>query len=134
MGGAGSGRPVAGAIRPPRATGARRRARGDAAVTRARFRARRDHRQYETVMSASVRAAVMPGPGRPIEVRRFPDPRPAPGGAILETVASEVCGTDVHLHHGRLAGAPYPIIPGHVSVGLVLESNGVGQDALGEPL
>jgi L-iditol 2-dehydrogenase len=28
-----------------------------------------------------------------------------------------VCGTDVHLWHGRLAGVPYPIIPGHVSVG-----------------
>jgi threonine dehydrogenase-like Zn-dependent dehydrogenase len=43
---------------------------------------------------------------------------------VLETVASEVCGTDVHLHHGRLAGVPYPIIPGHVSVGRVLETNG----------
>jgi L-iditol 2-dehydrogenase len=39
-------------------------------------------------------------------------------------VASEVCGTDVHLFHGRLAGVPYPIIPGHVSVGRVLETGG----------
>jgi L-iditol 2-dehydrogenase len=30
-----------------------------------------------------------------------------------------VCGTDVHLWHGRLAGVPYPIIPGHVSAGIV---------------
>jgi L-iditol 2-dehydrogenase len=29
-----------------------------------------------------------------------------------------VCGTDVHLWHGRLAGVPYPIIPGHVSIGI----------------
>lgn len=50
---------------------------------------------------------------------------------MLETVASEVCGTDVHLHHGRLAGVPYPIVPGHVSVGRVLETNGPLQDALG---
>ena len=28
-----------------------------------------------------------------------------------------MCGTDVHLWHGRLAGVPYPIIPGHVSAG-----------------
>jgi threonine dehydrogenase-like Zn-dependent dehydrogenase len=28
-----------------------------------------------------------------------------------------VCGTDVHLWHGRLSGVPYPIIPGHVSAG-----------------
>jgi L-iditol 2-dehydrogenase len=32
-----------------------------------------------------------------------------------------VCGTDVHLHHGRLAGVPWPIIPGHVSVGVIAE-------------
>ena len=66
----------------------------------------------------------MTAPRAPLELRRFPAPRPAPGGAILEMVASEVCGTDVHLHHGRLAGVPYPIIPGHVSVGRVLETNG----------
>src|SRR6185436_8731082 len=76
----------------------------------------------------------MTAPAAPLEVRRVKAPRPAPGGAVLEMVASEVCGTDVHLYHGRLAGVPYPIIPGHVSVGRVLESNGIRQDALGEPL
>jgi D-arabinose 1-dehydrogenase-like Zn-dependent alcohol dehydrogenase len=81
-----------------------------------------------------VRAAVMRGPGLPLEVESFPDPDPAPGEVILETVASEVCGTDVHLWHGRLSGVPYPIIPGHVSVGRVRESNGVDRDALGEPI
>lgn len=43
------------------------------------------------------------------------------GAALLRTERSEVCGTDVHLWHGRLAGVPYPIIPGHVSAG-TLES------------
>jgi L-iditol 2-dehydrogenase len=42
-----------------------------------------------------------------------------PGAALLKTLRSEVCGTDVHLWHGRLAGVPYPIIPGHVSAGVV---------------
>jgi L-iditol 2-dehydrogenase len=42
-----------------------------------------------------------------------------PGAALLQTLYSEVCGTDVHLWHGRLAGVPYPLIPGHVSVGAV---------------
>ena len=73
----------------------------------------------------------MTAPGRPLEARRLPAPRPRPGGAVLETVASEVCGTDVHLHHGRLSGVPYPIIPGHVSVGRVLESNGPLHDVEG---
>ena len=73
----------------------------------------------------------MSAPGRPVEVRSFPGPRPGPGEAVLETVASEVCGTDVHLHHGRLDGVPYPIIPGHVSVGRVLETGGPLRDVEG---
>ncbi|MFI5006521.1 MAG: zinc-binding dehydrogenase [Solirubrobacterales bacterium] len=79
-------------------------------------------------MSDSIRAVVMAGPRLPLEHRRLPAPRPEPGGAVLETVASEVCGTDVHLHHGHLAGVPYPIIPGHVNVGRVLETNGPIRD------
>jgi L-iditol 2-dehydrogenase len=73
----------------------------------------------------------MSAPHAPLERREVPSPRPEPGGAILETVASEVCGTDVHLHHGRLAGVPYPIIPGHVSVGRVVETGGELRDVEG---
>jgi len=82
----------------------------------------------------TVEAAVMPGPRRPIERRRYPFPTPEPGGAVLETVASEVCGTDVHLHHGRLSGVPYPIIPGHVSCGRLVDSNGVLRDVEGREI
>jgi len=83
---------------------------------------------------SDVAAVVMPGPRRPLELRRFPEPRPLPGGGVLEVVASEVCGTDVHLHHGRLAGVPYPIVPGHVSCGRLLESNGPLLDVEGKPI
>jgi len=69
-----------------------------------------------------------------MEMWDLPDPEVETGGVLLETIASEVCGTDVHLHRGRLAGVPYPIVPGHVSVGRVLEAPGVHEDALGEPL
>ncbi len=68
-------------------------------------------------MSARILAAVMAGPRRPIEVREFARPDLPPGAALLRTVRSEVCGTDVHLWHGRLSGVPYPIIPGHVTAG-----------------
>lgn len=81
-----------------------------------------------------IRAVVMTGPGEPLETWTLDDPEPEPGSVLLETVASEVCGTDVHLWHGRLAGVPYPIVPGHVSVGRVLEARGVDRDALGAPL
>ena len=70
-------------------------------------------------MSDRILAAVMPGPRRPIEIREFDRPDLQPGSALLRTTRSEVCGTDVHLWHGRLSGVPYPIIPGHVSAGVL---------------
>jgi len=81
-----------------------------------------------------IKAAVMTAPEAPMEVWVLPDPVIENGGVLLETIASEVCGTDVHLHHGRLEGVPYPIVPGHVSVGRVLEAPGVGADAVGASL
>lgn len=80
------------------------------------------------------RAAVMPAPHEPIEVRELPEARLEPGGLLLQTICSEVCGTDVHLHHGRLAGVPYPIIPGHVSVGRVAATGGRVADVEGNPI
>jgi L-iditol 2-dehydrogenase len=75
-------------------------------------------------MSRTYLAAVMPAPNVPIELREFPQPELETGSVLLHTMYSEVCGTDVHLLHGKLAGVPYPIIPGHVSVGVVAEARG----------
>ncbi len=80
------------------------------------------------------RAAVMVEPGRAMEIRDFPEPEMEPGSVLLRTIYSEVCGTDVHLHHGRLAGVPYPIIPGHVSVGRIVRVAGPVRDVEGEAL
>lgn len=80
------------------------------------------------------RAAVMTAPHEPIEVRDLPVPVLEPGAVLLETIFSEVCGTDVHLHHGQLAEVPYPIIPGHVSVGRVAEVAGQAADLEGRPV
>jgi threonine dehydrogenase-like Zn-dependent dehydrogenase len=66
----------------------------------------------------------MPAPRMPVELREFAEPDLPPGGVLLDTSFSEVCGTDVHLFHGRLSGVPYPIIPGHVSVGRVSKLRG----------
>lgn len=62
-------------------------------------------------------AAVMPKPHAAIELRELPLPELEPDSALLRVELSEVCGTDVHLREGRLAGVPYPLIPGHVTVG-----------------
>jgi L-iditol 2-dehydrogenase len=83
--------------------------------------------------SDSVTAAVMPAPRGGVRLERFAPPRLEPGAAILETIFSEVCGTDVHVHHGRLAGVPYPLIPGHVSVGRLAEIRGTIRDVEGRP-
>ena len=66
----------------------------------------------------------MTAPRHPIEVREFPRPDLPVGAVLLKTSRSEVCGTDVHLWHGRLSGVPYPIIPGHVSAGVVDAARG----------
>ena len=79
-------------------------------------------------------AAVMPAPNAPIELREFNEPALEPGAALLETMYSEVCGTDVHLHHGKLSGVPYPIIPGHVSVGRVAKVRGALRGVEGAPI
>src|SRR5258708_37694633 len=85
-------------------------------------------------MPETIRAAVMTAPRAALEIRAFPAPRPAPGGAVLQTLLSEVCGTDVHLHHGRLSGVPYPIVPGHVSCGRILETSGPVLDVEGQAI
>ncbi len=82
----------------------------------------------------TYQAAVFPAPNVPIEIREFAEPELEPGAALLHTMYSEVCGTDVHLHHGKLAGVPYPIIPGHVSVGTVAKTRGVIRTVEGDPI
>jgi threonine dehydrogenase-like Zn-dependent dehydrogenase len=76
----------------------------------------------------------MPAPHQPVEIREFPEPALEPGSMLLRTLLSEVCGTDVHLWHGRLAGVPYPIIPGHVSIGRVDKMRGPVTAADGRPI
>lgn len=81
-----------------------------------------------------IEAVVMPAPEAPLELREYSEPQIEPGAVLIRTLGSEVCGTDVHLWHGRLAGVPYPIIPGHVSVGEVAATGGTVADVDGRPL
>lgn len=85
-------------------------------------------------MPNAIVAAVFPAPRAPVELREFSEPHLDPGAALLHTTYSEVCGTDVHLHHGRLSGVPYPIIPGHVSVGVVAKARGPLTSVSGRPI
>jgi L-iditol 2-dehydrogenase len=80
-----------------------------------------------------IRAAVLPAPRAPVELRRVAVPDLEPDSALLDVELSEVCGTDVHLQQGRLAGVPYPIVPGHVSVGRLGRIRGRVLDLDGRP-
>lgn len=81
----------------------------------------------------NVTVAVMPKPHAPVEIREIPEPDLEPNSALLDVALSEVCGTDVHLRDGRLDGVPYPIIPGHVSVGRLGKIRGRVFDVEGKP-
>jgi len=62
-------------------------------------------------------AAVIPSPNTRVELREVPSPELEPNSALLSVELSEVCGTDVYLQRGLLDGVPYPLVPGHVTVG-----------------
>src|SRR5213594_3995641 len=80
-----------------------------------------------------LRVVVMPGSGAAVELRHVPEPVLEAGSALLRVELSEVCGTDVALRDGRLAGVPYPIIPGHVSAGRLEKIRGTITDMDGTP-
>lgn len=84
--------------------------------------------------SQIVRAATIPAPNRPVEVREYERPTVDDGATLLRVTYSEVCGTDVHLQQGLLAETPYPLIPGHAVVGEIEEVRGDVRDVHGEQL
>jgi threonine dehydrogenase-like Zn-dependent dehydrogenase len=77
------------------------------------------------------KVAVIPAPNSPVEVREVPEPQLQPDSALLDVELSEVCGTDVYLQQGLLAGVPYPLVPGHVSVGRLSKIRGTLCDVEG---
>jgi len=72
-------------------------------------------------MIAKSRAAVVPKPSAKLEIREFKVPELVPGSALFKVANAGVCGTDVHLWHGKLSGVPYPLILGHEVVGTIEE-------------
>jgi len=73
------------------------------------------------MMVKKSRAAVVPEPSATLQIEEYEIPDLAPGAALLKVANAGVCGTDVHLWHGRLAGVPYPLIPGHEVCGTIEE-------------
>src|SRR5438477_2359864 len=77
--------------------------------------------------------AVIPQANAAVELREVPSPELEQDSALFEVELSEVCGTDVYLQQGRLEGVPYPLVPGHVSVGRLSKICGTVLDVDGRP-
>lgn len=80
-----------------------------------------------------VIVALIPEPNALVELREVPEPELEPNSALLDVGVSEVCGTDLALQKGLLEGVPYPLIPGHVSVGRLGKIRGRITDVDGRP-
>ena len=67
-----------------------------------------------------VKAAVFMGANKDFEVREFEVTKAPAGYAGMELIASGICGTDVHIHNGKL-GVGGPSIIGHEFVGRIVD-------------
>ena len=59
-----------------------------------------------------MKQAVMIAPGR-IEINEIEEPRPGPGEALLRVQRIGVCGSDIHVFHGKHPFTNYPVVQGH---------------------
>ncbi|MCL5984536.1 MAG: zinc-binding dehydrogenase [Candidatus Thermoplasmatota archaeon] len=66
-----------------------------------------------------MKAAVFRGPHQPLSIEEVPVPTPAPGEALIRTVACGVCATDLHYLHGTPTFHPPPVTLGHEISGIV---------------
>lgn len=67
-------------------------------------------------------AAIYEGPLKPFKIKEYSVTPPAAGYALLRLLATGICGTDVHIHHGRL-GQNTPLILGHEFIGEIVDVN-----------
>ncbi len=71
-------------------------------------------------------AVVTTAPGC-VAVEAEADPSPGPGEIVVETVATGICGSDLHLFQGDHPYAHFPLAQGHEAVGRVV-GLGAGAD------
>jgi 2-desacetyl-2-hydroxyethyl bacteriochlorophyllide A dehydrogenase len=79
-----------------------------------------------------MRQAIMTAPGV-IEFGQAAAPVVAPGTVLLRVQRIGVCGSDVHVYHGKHPFTPYPVVQGHEFSALVEEvGEGVTRVAVGD--
>ncbi|MHB1294280.1 MAG: zinc-binding dehydrogenase [Anaerolineae bacterium] len=77
-------------------------------------------------------AAVLRAFQEPLSLEEIPIPRLTAGQALVAIEAAGMCGSDVHMWHGRDPRTPLPIILGHEGVGRVVELAGERRDVNGQ--
>lgn len=65
-----------------------------------------------------MKQAVMTKPGT-IEFRDLPKPIPGKGQVLIRVRRIGVCGSDVHVNHGKHPFTPYPVVQGHEFSGVI---------------
>src|SRR5262249_46915182 len=85
------------------------------------------------------RVAAFYGHGKPMVIKEYEVPHPAPGALVVRTSIANVCGSDLHQWRGEFDvvkfGCPLPQILGHEMTGTVHElGEGVTKDTNGAPL
>jgi len=79
-------------------------------------------------------AAVLRKFGEPLDLSEIEVVPLERGEVLVKVVAAGVCGSDVHIWRGNDPRVPLPLIPGHETVGEVLETGGPVRDLHGEEL
>jgi alcohol dehydrogenase, propanol-preferring len=70
-------------------------------------------------MTQTMRAALLPGVGAPLELVQRPLPVPGPGEVRVRIDACGVCGSDLFLQKGGFGVDKLPVVPGHEAAGTV---------------
>ncbi|MEU4036349.1 Zn-dependent alcohol dehydrogenase [Streptomyces collinus] len=82
----------------------------------------------------TVRAAVLPAVGAPLEITEIDLPEPGPGQVRVRLAAAGVCHSDLSLSNGTMR-VPVPAVLGHEGAGTVVSvGEGVTHLAPGDPV
>jgi L-iditol 2-dehydrogenase len=78
-----------------------------------------------------MKQAVMTKPGK-IEFCEVDVPTLSPGQVLIKLRRIGVCGSDIHVYHGKHPFTPYPVVQGHEVSGEIIEVAGVKGFKIGD--
>lgn len=80
-----------------------------------------------------MKAAVLPGPTQPVEVREVDLAEPKAGEVLVRVGASGLCASDLNALDGKRTLVPFPAVLGHEAAGVIeATGEGVGRVSTGD--